>query len=76
MSLTSLFLVIHCQPILLKNVVTCLEDVNFITDRLSLGDCKFMVCTEYFTTLYRLMTGSSHFLNNNVNSLTMFIILY
>ncbi|KAK2185306.1 hypothetical protein NP493_240g01043 [Ridgeia piscesae] len=42
---TSLFLVTHHQPILLKNIVTCLEDVNFITDRLSLGDCKFMgVC--------------------------------
>ncbi|KAI0221041.1 DNA polymerase beta [Lamellibrachia satsuma] len=33
------------KPILLKNVVVCLEDINFITDRLSLGDCKFMgVC--------------------------------
>ena len=31
------------QPELLKNVVTSLEKINFVTDRLSLGDSKFMV---------------------------------
>lgn len=33
------------QPELLKNVVTGLEKINYVTDRLSLGDSKFMgVC--------------------------------
>lgn len=33
------------KPEILKNVVTSLEKINFITDRLSLGDSKFMgVC--------------------------------
>lgn len=33
------------KPALLKKVVTCLEDCGFITDRLSLGDTKYMgVC--------------------------------
>ena len=31
------------QPDLLKNVVIQLEKINFVTDRLSLGDAKFMV---------------------------------
>ena len=37
------FVVCVAQPSLLKDVVVQLEDINFITDRLSLGDCKFMV---------------------------------
>lgn len=36
------------KPKLLKNVVQKLEKIEFITDTLSLGDCKFMVITSIF----------------------------
>ena len=41
---------IFFQPALLHAVVTKLEDKKFVTDRLSLGDTKFMVgnSNKYF----------------------------
>lgn len=36
------------KPKLLKDVVNRLQEVEFITDTLSLGDCKFMVILQYF----------------------------
>ena len=43
---TSLF-----QPDVLKKIVTQLEKIDFITDRLSLGDAKFMVSFVWINLL-------------------------